>query len=151
MKLFLPLSVVIALAIAACNNVGSCPSTITPGASCSGDNLSCPYTITSQTASSTCQGFNDGGPVATSCTCQGGIWACPSCAEDGGGGDATVEGGGDAEPDGGGDATIEGGEEGATEAAIEAGPDSSPAETSMDAPAETSVEGGPEAGDAGNG
>jgi hypothetical protein len=127
MKIFLPLCAVIAVAITACNNVGSCPSSITPGGSCSGDNLSCPYTITSQSSSSTCQPFNDGGPVATSCTCTKGTWVCPSCGDDGGGGgaDATVEVGGDVQAEGSGD---------------EGGGDAAVSETGPDAPAESSAE-----------
>jgi len=161
MKIFLPLCAVIAVAIAACNNVGSCPSSITPGGSCSGDKLTCPYTITSQSSSATCQPFNDGGPVATSCTCTEGTWVCPSCGDDGGGGgDATI---GDGEADGGGDSTVEeGGEasvEAGPEASVEAGPEAS-VEASTETGAETSTEAsvdsssvdssGGDAGDAGH-
>jgi hypothetical protein len=148
MKILLPLCAVIAVAIAACNNVGSCPSRITPGGSCSGDNLTCLYTITSQSSSATCQPFNDGGPVATSCTCTSGTWVCPSCGDDGGGADATVEGGGDGEAEGGGDATMEsGGDEGTVESGSEAGPDS-PDESSAEA--SMSTDSGNDAGDAGH-
>jgi hypothetical protein len=126
----------------ACNNVGSCPSSIKPGASCSGDNLSCPYTITQGSSSSACASFNDGGPVSTSCTCTGGVWVCPSCGSDDGGG------GGD---DGGGDAASEGGTEasgdGPAETAAEGGAETG-AETSTEAGGEASTEGG--GGDSGH-
>lgn len=119
MKVLVPLGVAIALVVAACNNVGSCPSTITPGSSCSGDNLECPYTI--ESSAGACSSIAVDGAVATSCTCSGGVWSCPSC----GGADA-----GDAEAEeAGGDATMESGSgDASTEAAVEAG---------LDAPAAT--------------
>ena len=116
MKILMPLCAVIAVAIAACNNVGTCPSTITPGGSCSGDNLTCAYTIKSGSAA--CSSIAVDGSVATSCTCTSGAWVCPSCGDDGGGGD---------------------------DAAVEAAPDA-PAETSSEASMQT--DGGAEAGDA---
>ena len=92
------------------DNVGSCPSTITPGASCSGDNLECPYTI--ESSAGACSSIAVDGAVATSCTCSGGVWSCPSC----GGADA-----GDAEAEeAGGDATMESGSgDASTEAAVD--------------------------------
>lgn len=57
--------------LAACNNVGDCPgpSAITPGRSCSGDNLECPYTLETAAVE---------GGLQTSCVCSGGSWSCPS-------------------------------------------------------------------------
>lgn len=116
MKVLVPLGAAVALVIAACNNVGSCPSSITPGASCSGDNLECPYTI--EPAAGACSSIAADGALATSCTCSGGVWSCPSC----GGADA-----GDAEAeDAGGDATMEsGGGDASAETSVEASVDSS--------------------------
>jgi hypothetical protein len=145
MKTFLPLCAAIVAVVAACNNVGSCPSSITPGASCSGDNLECPYTI--QSSSATCSSIAVNGAVATSCTCLSGIWQCPSCADDGGGDDGAGEGGDDATSEGGGDGTVqEGGDatlDRGGEASVEAGPDGG-VETSTEA----STDGGAEATDA---
>jgi hypothetical protein len=145
MKILSPLvslGAVFALALAACNNVGSCPSTITPGASCSGDNLECPYTI--QSTSGACSSIAVDGAVATSCTCTGGVWQCPACGgEDGGeeaGSDATMEEGGEASVDGGGggDVTVESGHDGSLEdAGQDAGHEAS-VEASSDGPVESS-------------
>jgi hypothetical protein len=68
----------VAAALAACNDVGDCPaaSSITPGASCSGDNLACPYTLA--TPSPACDGTTVDGGLETSCVCQNGTWSCPS-------------------------------------------------------------------------
>jgi hypothetical protein len=76
-----------ALVAGACNNVGDCPSAsaITPGGSCSGDNLECPYTL--QSPSMACDGTSIDGGIATSCVCSGGSWTCPSpysCSSDAG-------------------------------------------------------------------
>lgn len=104
----------IAVALAACNNVGDCPAkgTITNGGSCSGDSLTCPYTLTSSqsTAASpiTCD---------TSCTCTQGSWVCPdpttclppAAGDDGG---ATGDDGGATGDDGGGTGDDGGGSEG---------------------------------------
>jgi len=118
---FLMLGAALALVLAACNNVGSCPKTITPGASCSGDNLECPYTI--QTTSSMCSSLEVDGAVATSCTCTGGVWSCPACtADDGGeeaGSDATTE-----------DGSADGGQEGSTEASADGPAESSSTDSS---------------------
>ena len=96
--------------------MGSCPSSITPGGSCSGDNLECPYTI--QSTSGVCGSLAADGAVATSCQCTGGVWVCPVCGDDGGaegGGDATMEdGGGETSVDGGGDVTVEAGSDGSS-------------------------------------
>ncbi|HLK39888.1 MAG TPA: hypothetical protein VKU41_24195 [Polyangiaceae bacterium] len=64
--------------LAACNDVGDCPSAsaIQPGASCSGDNLECPYTL--ETPSPACDGTTVDGGLETSCVCQKGTWSCPS-------------------------------------------------------------------------
>jgi hypothetical protein len=92
------LAVSIAALTGACNNVGDCPapSSIAPGGACSGDNLECPYVL--QTPSPACDGTDVAGGLATSCTCTGGTWACPSpvscdtggAGDDGGGGDAEM-------------------------------------------------------------
>jgi hypothetical protein len=118
-------------AFGGCNNVGDCPaaSSITPGGSCSGNNLQCPYTLPASSG-------DDGGGTPTSCVCTDGTWVCPSAStgDDGGtdaaedsASDSTVEGGGDASPDV------------APEATIEASPEAS-AEAAPDAPAEGSGE-----------
>jgi hypothetical protein len=62
----------------ACNDVGDCPgvAAITPGGSCSGDNLECPYTL--ETPSPACDGTVVEGGLATSCVCNSGTWSCPS-------------------------------------------------------------------------
>jgi hypothetical protein len=62
----------------ACNNVGDCPapSAITPGGSCSGDTLECPYNLA--TPSPACDGTTVEGGLATSCICDDGKWSCPS-------------------------------------------------------------------------
>lgn len=91
----------LAVALGACNDVGDCPSAsaITPGASCSGDSLECPYTL--QSLSPACDGTTVDGGIATSCVCTKGSWVCPSpvsCPASGTGDDA----GGDASS--GGDA-----------------------------------------------
>ena len=79
--------------LAACNDVGDCPapSTITPGGSCGGDNLECPYTL--ETPSPVCDGTHVEGGLATSCVCQKGSWSCPSPAS------CDASGGGDANDD----------------------------------------------------
>jgi hypothetical protein len=59
---------VLAVLFGACNDVGDCPTAITPGGSCSGDSLACPFTLTSSDLTTTCP---------TSCTCTSGQWACP--------------------------------------------------------------------------
>jgi hypothetical protein len=87
---------VLAFVHGACNDVGDCPSTITPGASCEGDSLTCPYTI--QAAGVSCP---------TSCTCTNGSWSCPDpsgCvpAATGDDGAATGDDGGSSD-DGGGE------------------------------------------------
>jgi hypothetical protein len=130
MKFLIPLGAAIALVVAACNNVGTCPTTITPGGSCNGDNLECPYTI--QTTSSACSSLEVDGAVATSCTCNDGVWQCPSCTGDDGG----EEAGGDATVEGGGEASVEAGSDGA----VEAGPDGSLQEAGQDAGHEASIE-----------
>ena len=89
----------LAVVLGACNNVGDCPaaSAITPGGSCSGDSLECPYTLAS--LSPACDGTSVEGGLATSCVCTNGSWACPdgvSCpaaatGDDSGGGDAGSE------------------------------------------------------------
>jgi hypothetical protein len=70
--------VALAVVLGACNNVGTCPaaSTITPGGSCSGDSLECPYTL--QSPSAACDGTDIEGGLATSCVCTKGSWVCPS-------------------------------------------------------------------------
>jgi hypothetical protein len=131
---FLTLGAAIALVLAACNNVGSCPSTITPGGSCNGDNLECPYTI--QTTSSMCSSLEVDGAVATSCICNDGVWQCPACTGDDGGeeagGDATTEGGGEAGGDSSADVTVE--------ATVDSGHDGSLQDAGQDAGHEASVE-----------
>jgi hypothetical protein len=101
------------LAAGACNNVGSCPSAdaITPGGSCSGESLECPYTL--QTASLACDGTMVNGGIATSCVCTDGTWTCPAPAacpdaggddsgsQDAGGGDGATGSGDSAGGDGG--------------------------------------------------
>jgi hypothetical protein len=129
-------------ALAACNNVGDCPASITPGGSCSGNNLQCPYTLAASSG-------DDAGGTATSCVCTDGTWVCPSASsgDDGGvdaaedaGSDSTVESGadaegGDASPDVTPEATTES-PEASPEAASEAAPDAAPegsSEASSDA------------------
>ncbi len=89
--------------LAACNDVGDCPgaSAITPGGSCSGDNLECPYTL--QTPSAACDGTSVQGGVPTSCTCAGGSWSCPSpiACDAAAGDDGSTPGDEAATPDGG--------------------------------------------------
>jgi hypothetical protein len=89
------------LGLGACNDVGDCPaaSSITPGGSCSGDNLECPYTL--DTPSPACDGTTVEGGLATSCVCTKATWACPaavSCGaapgDDAGGADGS-DGAGD--------------------------------------------------------
>jgi hypothetical protein len=63
--------------LAACNDVGDCQGqSVKPGASCSGDQLECPYTL--DTPSPACDGTTVEGGLQTSCTCQHGTWSCPS-------------------------------------------------------------------------
>lgn len=105
MKKIILAAVLAALGVVAgaCNDVGDCPSTITPGGSCEGDNLSCPYVL--QTPSVACDGTTVDGGVATSCVCQAGTWSCPSpfCSGDdaGTGDDGGSAGGEDAMVDAG--------------------------------------------------
>jgi hypothetical protein len=126
-------------ALAACNNVGDCPASITPGGSCSGNNLQCPYTLAASSG-------DDAGGTPTSCVCTDGTWSCPSpsSGDDGGddaaeetGSDSTVESGPDAEgpevsSDVAQDATAEASPEAAPEAASDAAPEGSD-EASSDA------------------
>ena len=76
----------LALVALGCNDIGTCPSpdSITPGGSCSGDSLECPYTL--QTASPACDGTTVEGGLASSCVCTNGTWACPSPVSCGGAG-----------------------------------------------------------------
>jgi len=92
----LSLVAILALSVAsgACNDIADCPSasSIRPGASCSGDQLECPYDLRS----------SDGTTTATSCTCVSGTWSCPAATEDDGGADGddgttAQEGGAEAE------------------------------------------------------
>ncbi len=82
----------------ACNSVGDCPapSAITPGGSCSGDTLECPYNVASP--SPACDGTTVEGGLATSCMCGDGKWSCPSpvSCDASTGEDATTDDGGDA-------------------------------------------------------
>jgi hypothetical protein len=97
---FSTLGVVVA---AACNSVGDCPSSpITPGGSCSTENLQCAYTLPA----------SDDAGTPTSCICTMGAWACPSASsgDDGGGDDST-----------GSDSSVDASVEAAEEAAAEAG------------------------------
>jgi hypothetical protein len=111
--------VAVAVAFGACNDVGDCPaaaSAVTPGGSCSGDNLQCPYTL--QTLSPACDGTTVEGGVATSCVCTSGLWVCPdavTCPPAATGDDAA--GTGDDSAGGGGDdsSTSEAGDDGGTE------------------------------------
>lgn len=127
------------VAVGACNNVGDCPSaaSITPGGSCSGDNLQCPYNLPAS-------GGDDGGGLATSCVCTGGTWSCPS--EDGGAEDAGAE-------DASSDATLESGaldapgNEATTAEASEAQAEPEAAsEASVDAPVDVAGETSTDAG-----
>jgi hypothetical protein len=103
-------AVVVATAVGGCTNVGDCPdkASIVPGASCSGDNLTCAYDLSEQ--SPACDGTMQ--TVTTSCTCQKDVWVCPSPSStcevpEGGAGDdgSVAEGGGDdgSTTEGGGD------------------------------------------------
>jgi len=70
--------VVMGVVLGACNDVGECPaaaSAVTPGGSCSGDSLECPYTL--QSLSPACDGTTVDGGIATSCVCTKGSWVCP--------------------------------------------------------------------------
>lgn len=99
--------VALLMGVAGCTNVGDCPSAsvVTPGGSCTGDMLSCPYDLA--TPSPACDGTMTS--ISTSCVCTKRAWTCPasvSCpdaaaAADGGGADET---GGDSSvsDDGGG-------------------------------------------------
>lgn len=96
---------VLAVALGACNDVGTCPaaSAVTPGGSCSGDSLECPYTL--QSLSPACDGTTVEGGIATSCVCTQGSWACPAavtCPSSGAGDDA-AGGDGSGEGDAGSD------------------------------------------------
>ncbi len=97
-----------AVALGACNDVGSCPAAadVTPGGSCSGESLQCPYTV--QSLSPACDGTMAEGGLQTSCVCTSGSWVCPSPVSCGSTGD---DGGDDTGGDGGsggpGDATTE--------------------------------------------
>jgi hypothetical protein len=107
----------VAAPLAACNDVGDCPaaSSIKPGASCSGDQLECPYTL--DTPSPACDGTTVEGGLQTSCTCDNGTWSCPSPVSC----DATT--GEDAsQQDAGGSDAADG--QGPTEASSKAGKDS---------------------------
>lgn len=127
----------------ACNSVGDCPgaSSITPGGSCSGDNLQCPYT----TPATVCNGTTvDDGGAATSCTCVEGKWSCPSAASCEGGGGGGDDSGSDAAAEASGDSTVDvvsdtSPTEASSEAAIEASHDAA-TEASLDAPTEGASE-----------
>src|ERR1019366_9734902 len=96
---------VMAVVLGACNDVGTCPSAsaVTPGGSCSGDSLECPYTL--QSLSPACDGTTVEGGIATSCVCTKGSWVCPatvSCpapasGDDSGAGDDSSGGDGGSE------------------------------------------------------
>jgi hypothetical protein len=131
----------------ACNNVGDCPSpsNIKPGGSCSGDYLTCPYTL--QTPNQACDGTAVEGGLETSCTCTKGTWICPDpvTCEAGGSGD----GGGDGEVDGttdgqsGEGSTEDGGGDGAGDSAsnVETGSGDATSDGSDDGAIESSAEG----------
>jgi hypothetical protein len=101
----------VALGLGACNDVGNCPdpSVIAPGASCSGDSLSCPYVL--QSLDPACNGMMADGGIQTSCVCTHGSWSCPqpvSCpatgddSGDDGAGSTGDDGAGSTGDDGGG-------------------------------------------------
>jgi hypothetical protein len=106
----------------ACNSgVGSCPdkTAISAGASCSDDNLQCPYDLA--TPNPSCDGTNT--TIETSCTCTSGTWVCPDAvecpaAEDGGDEAATDDDGGATDD---GAVTDDGGGDGASDDAADAG------------------------------
>jgi hypothetical protein len=68
----------------ACNQQGDCPAAtaIKSGASCSDDQLQCPYSLSA------------GEAPCTSCTCTAGAWACPSDFTCGDGGTPPTSDGG---------------------------------------------------------
>ncbi len=74
--------------IVACNTIGDCPaaSEIVPGGACSGNTLQCAYTLDTQTVA--CDGTL--ATIATSCTCVGSVWVCPTGFCDGGPSDAAA-------------------------------------------------------------
>ena len=73
----------ISAGLGACNSgTGDCPAkeTITPGGSCSDDNLQCAFDLA--TPSTACDGTNT--TIASSCICTKGNWVCPdpvSCGD----------------------------------------------------------------------
>lgn len=93
----------LAVALGACNDVGTCPaaSAVTPGGSCSGDSLECPYTL--QSLSPACDGTTVDGGIATSCVCTSGSWVCPAAVSCPSSGDDAAGGDGSGEADAGGD------------------------------------------------
>ncbi len=119
MPLYLKSTLVSALLLlvpaGACNDVGDCPAaaSIRPCASCSGNDLQCPYTL---------PGGDDAG-TETSCVCQGGTWSCPTAGDDAGGDDATADDG--PSPEASPEANPEASAEASPEASSEAGTDAS--------------------------
>jgi hypothetical protein len=108
---------------AACNSVGDCPSSsITPGGSCSSENLQCAYVLPA----------SDDAGTPTSCTCMAGVWNCPSAGsgDDAASDDSTLV-----------EATAEGAAEASAEAA-ETSNDASNQEAGTDGPAESSSDAG---------
>jgi hypothetical protein len=95
-------AVLVAAFQGACNNVGDCPAAlfVTPGGTCTSDNLQCPYTL--QTDSPACDGTTVDGGIATSCICTKGTWVCPSPVSCGGQGGVTDDGGAESGDDGSG-------------------------------------------------
>ena len=93
-------------AFAGCNSLADCPAAaeVVPGGACSGNDLQCAYTLSTQTAA--CTGMTT--TVATSCTCTDGAWVCPTgfcdASTEGGSSDSGVSDGA-AQSDGGTDAT----------------------------------------------
>ena len=84
-----------AFAFGACDNYDNCPAKeqVRPGGSCDGTYYQCPYDLTAP--SSACDGTT--ATIASSCTCVGGIWACPiatPCPDASSGDDGGGEGGG---------------------------------------------------------
>ena len=76
------LIVLLAAPLTGCSDLGAeCDAAgpPTPGATCKDDDLQCGYFPT--------QSNCDGTPIVTSCTCNEGIWSCPTLpvCDDGGG------------------------------------------------------------------
>jgi hypothetical protein len=116
----LALAGAISASTGACNDQGACPAkaAVMPGGACSGDQLQCPFDLTTESAA--CDSTTT--VIASSCTCTQGAWACPSPFNCDGGAPATEDGAAPADGAADGASEAETVDAGAADALVEAAP-----------------------------